>query len=86
MSRLEKEIQKLKLKPKDFTYDELKKILNNLNFIENNKGKTSGSRVVFENKEFNKKIELHKLHPGNILKTYQINEILKVLKEWGFLK
>ncbi len=80
MSRLEKEIERLKLKPKDFTYDEAKKILNNLGFIENNKGKTSGSRVVFINKE-NVKIELHKPHPGNILKSYQIRMLLKRLNE-----
>lgn len=42
--------------------------------------------MVFENKIINKKIELHKPHPGNILKTYQINEILKTLKEWGILQ
>lgn len=80
MSKLEKEIERLKLKPKDFTYDELKKILNNLGFYENNKGKTSGSRVVFINKN-NVKIELHKPHPKNVLKLYQINNILKKLKE-----
>lgn len=31
------------------------------------------------------KIELHKPHPGNILKTYQINSILKALEEWRIL-
>lgn len=66
MSKLEKKIKRLQSKPKDFTYDELKNILNNLGFDENNKGKTSGSRVVFENKDFNKKIEIHKPHPKNI--------------------
>ena len=65
MSKLEKEIERLKSKPKDFTYDEAKKILNNFGFYENNKGKTSGSRVAFVNKN-NAKIELHKPHPGNI--------------------
>ncbi len=80
MGTLEKEIDRLKSKPKDFTYNEAKRILNNLGFIENNKGKTSGSRVVFINKE-NKKIELHKPHPGNILKPYQICMLLKSLNE-----
>lgn len=51
MSKLEKEIERLKSKPKDFTYDELKIILNNFGFIENNKGKTSGSRVKFIDKK-----------------------------------
>ena len=80
MSRLEKEIKRLQSKPKDFTYDEAKKILNKLGYIEYNKGKTSGSRVVFIN-EKNKKIELHKPHPSKVLKAYQINIILKCLEE-----
>ena len=80
MSKLEKEFERLKSKPKDFTYDELKKILNNLGFYENNKGRTSGSRVVFINKN-NVKIDLHKPHPKNILKSYQINKLLNKLKE-----
>ncbi len=82
MSKLKKEIERLKLKPKDFTYDEAKKILNNFGFIENNKGKTSGSRVkIIDNQ--NRIIELHKPHPKNILKPYQINLIINKLKERG---
>lgn len=84
MSKLEKEIKRLKSKPKDFTYDELKKILNNFGFLEDNKGKTSGSKVIFKN-ENNQKIALHKPHPSSILKSYQINEILRLLKEWRIL-
>ena len=84
MSKLEKEIERLKSKPKDFTYDELKKILNNFGFSEDNKGKTSGSKVIFKNGD-NKKIALHKPHPSNILKSYQINEILRLLNEWRIL-
>lgn len=80
MSKLEKEIERLKAKPKDYTYDEAKRLLNNLGFYENNKGKTSGSRVAFINKD-NAKIDLHRPHPGNILKTYQVNKLLKSLKE-----
>ena len=47
MSQIEKLIERLKSKPKDFTYDELKRLLNDYGFVENNKGKTSGSRVRF---------------------------------------
>lgn len=85
MSKFEKELERLKSKPKDFTYDELKKVLNKLGFYEHNKGKTSGSRVVFKNYELNKKIEFHRPHPSNVLKIYQINEILILLKEWGII-
>lgn len=80
MSKLEKEINRLKSSPKDFTYNEAKNILNNLGFYEYNKSKTSGSRVAFINKD-NIKIELHKPHPKNILKQYQINILLKLLRE-----
>lgn len=78
MSKIEKEIERLKTKPKDFTYDEAKRVLNNFGFIENNKGKTFGSRVRFIDKQ-NIIIELHKPHPKNILKPYQINLIIDKL-------
>ena len=84
MSKLEKEIERLKSKPKDYTYAEAKSLLNKLGYIENNKGKTSGSRVIFINKD-NIKIELHKPHPKNTLKAYQIENILKILTEGGEL-
>ncbi len=71
MSKLEKQIERLKSKPKDFTYDELKGLLNKLGFIEYNKGKTSGSSVKFID-NYNKIIELHKPHPSNIIKQYKI--------------
>lgn len=80
MRKLEKEINRLKSSPKDFTYVEAKNILNNLGFLENNKGRTSGSRVEF--RKDNKKIQIHKPHPENILKPYQIKIILSKLKEW----
>lgn len=80
MSKKEKLLEKLKSKPKDFTYNEAKVILNSLGFLENNKGKTSGSRVTFIN-EFNGKIDLHKPHPGNELKSYQLIKLINMLKE-----
>jgi len=80
MSKIEKEIKRLKAKPKDFTYEEAKKILNNFGFVENTNGKTSGSRVRFVDKE-NRVIELHKPHLKNILKQYQIDLIIDKLKD-----
>jgi hypothetical protein len=82
MSKLEKEIERLKSKPKDYTYEEAKSLLNKLGYIENNKGKTSGSRVTFVNKN-NMKIDLHKPHPSNIVKLYKVRNILEKLKERG---
>lgn len=84
MSKKEKIVERLKSRPKDFTYDEARQLLNMFGFVEYNKGKTSGSKVEFIN-EYNKKIELHKPHPGNILKIYQVNKILVLFKEWRIL-
>lgn len=80
MSKKDKLIQKLKSKPKDFTYEELKTLLNYLGFYEDNKGRTSGSRVEFI-REGHKKIQLHKPHPRNVLKPYQIEILLNALEE-----
>lgn len=84
MSRLEKEIERLKSKPKDYTYDELKSLLNKLGFLEYNKGKTSGSSVKFIDNS-GRKIELHKPHPGNIIKNYKITDVLDKLEEWRLI-
>ena len=84
MSKLEKEIERLKSKPKDYTYEEAKSLLNKLGYIENNKGKTSGSRVEFKD-SYGRKVTLHKPHPSNVIKTYQINKIVKDLKEWRLI-
>ena len=82
MSKIEKMLERLMAKPKDFTYDEAKMILNNFGFMEYNKGKTSGSRVRFCDENY-VKIDLHKPHPRNILKPYQVNQIIEFLKERG---
>lgn len=85
MSKVGKQINRIKSKPRDFTYNEAKNLLNNWGFYENNKGKTSGSRVVFINKGLNKYIEIHKPHTSSILKPYQVNSIIKLLEEWRIL-
>lgn len=84
MSKIEKLIERFKSKPKDFTYDEMKTVLNFFGYYESNKGKTSGSRVAFINNE-KVKLELHKPHPGNIIKGYAINKIIKFLEERGLI-
>ena len=84
MSRIEKEIERLKSKPKDYTYEELKSLLNKLGFLEYNKGKTTGSGVEFKDVE-GRKILLHKPHPNNIIKPYMIKAILNNLKEWEMI-
>lgn len=84
MSKKEKLLEKLKSKPKDFTYEELKTLLNYLGFYEDNKGRTSGSRIEFKD-YLNRKIRLHKPHPSNIIKMYKVNEIIELLEEWRLI-
>lgn len=85
MSQLEKLKQRIKKIPKDFTYNEAKNLLMSLGFREYNKGKTSGSRVMFFREEDKAIIMLHKPHPGNEMPTYAVKDIVKYLKEIGEL-
>ncbi len=80
MSKEEKLIKRLLSKPKDFTYNELRKLLINLGYEESQSGKTSGSRVAFINKNANHIIRLHKPHPNNELKQYQIEQVIEELQ------
>lgn len=71
--------------PKDFTFGELEKVLSAYGYTKGNKGKTSGSRVVFKNGD-KRPIMLHKPHPGNIVKSYALKQVLEELKEAGFIE
>lgn len=84
MSRKEKLIKRLLTEPNDFTWQELTTILNLLGFVEEPTGKTGGSRRRFSN-ENNVIISLHKPHPSNILKRYQIKQIIEIMSEEGLL-
>lgn len=85
MSKLHKLIQRLKNRPRDFTYDELKKILGSLGYKEDSGGRTSGSRVSFIHPETLHVIRLHKPHPGNIFKMYQIDYIVDELSRQNLI-
>lgn len=78
MSKIEKLIERLKSEPKDFTWDELTKVLAHFGYSEMKKGKTGGSRRKFIDIN-NTIISLHKPHPGNILKGYAIKQIIEHL-------
>jgi hypothetical protein len=84
LSKKAKLIAKLLSRHKDFTFEELATLLNFLGFRQSNAGKTSGSRVAFSN-DANDYIRLHKPHPGNELKSYQVDEIITILEERGYI-
>ncbi|RPI76599.1 MAG: type II toxin-antitoxin system HicA family toxin [Desulfobacteraceae bacterium] len=85
MSKEKKLLRRFLSRPKDFTYNELRKLLFSLGYEEARKGKTSGSRVAFVNKQTNHIVRLHKPHPGNELKMYQIDLIKEELYARGVI-
>ncbi|HWR30294.1 MAG TPA: type II toxin-antitoxin system HicA family toxin [Negativicutes bacterium] len=79
MGKKEKLIDRLKSNPKDFTFEELRTVLEALGFEISNKGRTSGSRVKFL--KGNLAIVLHKPHPRKELLEYQIKQVLETLEK-----
>lgn len=78
MGTKEKLVERLKRQPTDFTFDEAERLLTLFGYKKSNKGKTSGSRVMFIDSH-DRKILLHKPHPGNIVKGYALKDILDKL-------
>jgi hypothetical protein len=85
MNRREKLVKRLISRPKNFTFDELSTLLAALGYTSIKTGKTSGSRRAFYNEEKNHLIRLHKPHPGNYLKMYQIDYLINELKRLGLI-
>lgn len=84
MSQKEKLIKKLKSKPKDMTFDEVETLLKYLTYSRSDKGRTSGSRVIFVSEQF-APILLHKPHPGKELLSYQIKQLIEILEQEGLI-
>ncbi len=84
MGQKEKLIERLKSKPKDFTFDDAETLLKYLNYARSNKGRTSGSRVMFTSSEHGS-ILLHKPHPQKELKAYQIRQLIEILEQEGLI-
>lgn len=78
MSKKQKLIDRFLSMPADFHYDEMAKLLGYFGFEEVKIGKTSGSRVKFENSE-GVPVMLHKPHPSGIMKKYQMKQIKETL-------
>lgn len=84
MSQNEKLLKRFLSKPKDFTWSELKTLLKGFGYVESSAGKTGGSRRRFLHEEYGP-IVLHKPHPGNELKSYQVEQIITFLRVGGIL-
>ena len=84
MGKKEKLIRRFITIPKDFTWDEAKTMLSCMGYSLRNKGKTSGSRVIYVC-QGRRPLLLHKPHPGNIMKEYALKQLYKDLKEEGLI-
>lgn len=85
MGKKDKLIAKLKSNPKTFTFDDAETLLGYLTYKRNNKGKTSGSRIMFLSDKYKTKILLHKPHPRKELLEYQIKQLIEQLEQEGLL-
>jgi predicted RNA binding protein YcfA (HicA-like mRNA interferase family) len=79
MTKAEKLLKRFLTRPNNFTYHELIRLLQSLGYKEE---QGSGSRLIFSNKGMNHCI---KSHPGNVLKSYQIDLIIQELKSKNLL-
>jgi len=84
LSKKEKLVERLLSRPNDFSFEELATLLNRLGYTLWTSGKTGGSRVTFANDDGDY-IRLYKPHPRNILKPYQIDDVVDILTERGLL-
>jgi len=74
MGTKEKLIERFKCLPKDFTWDEYVRLFSIFGYTLSNKGKTSGSRVIFINGD--SAYVAHKPHPEKFIKNYVMKQTL----------
>jgi len=86
MSKADKLLKRFLSKPKDFTFDELKKLLEGFGYEEAKTGKTSGARVAFYNAELDDMIKFHKPHPSQIIKQCYLKDIERQLRDREVIK
>ncbi len=79
MGTKEKLIRRFMSNPKDFTFDELKRLFEIFGYSLENKGGTSGSRVMFTKGEST--FIMHKPHPSNIIKQYIMKNAINFVRD-----
>ncbi|MBO5034535.1 MAG: type II toxin-antitoxin system HicA family toxin [Oscillospiraceae bacterium] len=84
MGQKEKLMERLRSKPRDFTFEDAETLLGYLSYKRSNKGRTSGSRVMFISEE-HPPILMHKPHPRKELLAYQVKQLVETLEQEGLL-
>jgi hypothetical protein len=82
MSKHEKLLQRIAATPKDFTWSELVSLMS---YFGVELRTSSGSARRFINPTSGQAFYIHQPHPSNVLKPYQVREVVKFLKQEGFL-
>ena len=83
MSKKDKLIDRLLIRPRDFTFDEMESLLSYFDY-ELKKGGT-GSGVKFIKVGSNDVINFHKPHPNGILKRYVLDQVIEKLRKDGLI-
>lgn len=83
MSKKDKLVERFCSLPKDFTFDELERLMSIWGFSLDNKGATSGSRISFIKGE--ERIKMHRPHPGNVVKQGCLKGLYNCLKIKGLI-
>jgi hypothetical protein len=83
MSTKEKLLERFRRLPSDFTFDELIRLFSVFDYQLDNKGNTSGSRVMFYKGE--ESFSMHKPHPENTVKKAALKEVYNYLFLKGLL-
>ena len=83
MSKRDKLLERLRKRPKDFTFDEMKSLLSYFGY-ELKQGGT-GSGVKFVKEGSNDVINFHRPHPDGILKSYLLDQVIEKLRKDGLL-
>lgn len=74
---------RFKALPNDITWTELVRLFSMFGYEISNKGKSSGSRVIFKKGE--SAYAAHKPHPGSIVKPYVMKQVYEFLKNNGLI-
>lgn len=84
MGQKDKLIRRLRSLPRNFTYEEAETLLRYLGYHRSDKGRTSGSRVMFISDNHGS-VMLHRPHPQKELKMYQVRMLLQFLEQEGLI-
>jgi hypothetical protein len=83
MSKHEKALQRLLSKPADFTWGELRSLMETFNY---QLKKTGGSGKKFIHSTTSAALFMHEPPPSKVLKAYQVREAIRFLKQEGHIE